>query len=163
MDTKKIKEVNMIKIEQSKTADSRTCDSSAVSKERLFASSEQHVNDVAKGMRFFISMMNESIEKHDHDKFTDIDGFYHDFKNNFNTHEWWDNHKKVNRHHLLTDDGVPFDVNLVDVIEMIVDCVMAGMARSGNVYPLEIKQEILDRAFNNTVELMKSQIVVKGE
>jgi 4-aminobutyrate aminotransferase-like enzyme len=43
---------------------------------------------------------------------------------------------------------------------MIVDCVMAGMGRTGTVYPLEIKPEVLMAAFQNTVELLKSEIVV---
>jgi hypothetical protein len=66
----------------------------------------------------------------------------------------------VNRHHLLQDDGIPSNVNLVDVLDMIVDCVMAGMGRTGTVYPLGIKPEVLMSAFQNTVELLKSQIVV---
>ena len=73
--------------------------------------------------------------------------------------EWWDNHRKVNRHHLLQEDGVPEDVNLIDVMEFIVDCVMAGMARSGSVYPLELDTKVLEKAFTNTVELLKGQIV----
>lgn len=35
------------------------------------------------------------------------------------------------RHHLLS--RTPEDVNLVDVFEYIADCVMAGMARTGEV------------------------------
>ncbi len=119
--------------------------------------------DVAKGMQFFASMLLEAANRHDHDKFSGIDQFHADFKTGFKQTEWWDNHRKVNRHHLLASDGVPDDVNLIDVLDMIVDCVMAGMGRSGSVYPLEIKPEVLMDAFNNTVELLKSQvIVVKG-
>ena len=73
---------------------------------------------------------------------------------------WWDNHRKVNRHHLLQPDGVPEDVNLIDVIDMICDCVMAGMARSGSVYPLTIDADVLRRAFDNTVELLKKNVEV---
>jgi hypothetical protein len=43
---------------------------------------------------------------------------------------------------------------------MIVDCVMAGMARSGSVYDLKLPPEVLEKAFQNTVELLKSQVVV---
>lgn len=55
---------------------------------------------------------------------------------------------------------MPEDVNLIDVLEMIVDCVMAGMARTGNVYPLDIKNEVLRKAFDNTVELLKRNVEV---
>jgi hypothetical protein len=51
-------------------------------------------------------------------------------------------------------------VNLIDVLDMIADCVMAGMARTGEVYPLTIDQDVLMRAFQNTVALLKSQVVV---
>jgi hypothetical protein len=38
---------------------------------------------------------------------------------------------------------------------------MAGMGRTGSVTPLEIDPEVLMAAFQNTVELMKSQVVVE--
>jgi len=57
-------------------------------------------------------------------------------------------------------DGVPADVNLLDVLEHITDCVMAGMARSGSVTPLCLPDEVLQKAFANTVELLKSRVVV---
>jgi len=44
---------------------------------------------------------------------------------------------------------------------MITDCVMAGMGRTGSVYPLNINPQVLMNAFQNTVELLKSQVVVK--
>jgi hypothetical protein len=53
------------------------------------------------------------------------------------------------------------DVNLIDVLDMIADCVMAGMARSGSVYPLNIDTAVLMRAFQNTVELLKSHVTVQ--
>jgi len=152
----------MIVISQSKTADTRTCDVSKVSKEQLLESSKQHRADVAKGFDYFIDMMKEQSYQHDWDKLAEIDNFYSDFITNFQKTDWWDNHRKVNRHHLLVDDGVPSDVNLIDVLDMVIDCVMAGMGRSGDVYPIEIKPGILMTAFNNTVELLKEQIVVKN-
>lgn len=45
----------------------------------------------------------------------------------------------------------------------IENCVMAGMARSGEVYPLELPDELLQRAFQNTVELLKSNVEVVKE
>lgn len=151
----------MIVIQKSKTADTRTCDVSKVSKEQLFESSVQHINDVKKAMVLFKDMLDEAAEKHDFDKLTDIDQFHKDFKTGFKQTIWWDNHRLVNRHHLLQDDGVPTDVNLIDVMEMIVDCVMAGMGRTGEVYPLDIKPEVLKKAFENTVDLLKGQVVVE--
>ena len=153
----------MIHIQQSKTADSRTCDASKVTKEQLHASSVQHIRDVKKGLFLFCDMLLAASNIHDFDKLSSICHFHADFITKFKEHGWWDNHRKINRHHLLVDDGVPKDVNLIDVLEMIVDCVMAGMGRSGSVYPLDIKPDVLMAAFNNTVDLLKSKVVVNNE
>lgn len=150
----------MIKIQKSSTADTRACDWSKVSKETLLESSKQHKDDVSRGLGFFAGQLLIAAENHDHDKISDIDGFHRDFQTGFKQTEWWDKHRKINRHHLLQADGVPADVNLVDVLDMIVDCVMAGMGRSGSVYPLDISPEVLMSAFQNTVELLKSQVEV---
>ena len=153
----------MITIQKSKTADTRTCDFSKVSVGQLTNSSVQHIGDVDQGMKFFEKMLHESALRHDSDKLTDISGFHADFITGFKQTGWWDRHRKSNRHHLLQADGVPVDVNLIDVLDMIVDCVMAGMGRSGSVYPLTISPEVLKSAFDNTVELLKKQIVVADE
>jgi hypothetical protein len=151
----------MITIQKSATADTRTCDFTQVTKDQLRKSSEQHIDDVRKGMAFFGDIIEDAIAKHDFDKLTNLDGFHADFVTGFEKTTWWDEHRKINRHHLLNEDGVPDDVNLIDVLEMIVDCVMAGMGRSGSVYPLEITPELLKRAFDNTVEILKREIVVE--
>jgi protein tyrosine phosphatase len=150
----------MIKINKSKTADTRSCDFSKVSKETLYASSVQHLKDVKMGMEFFVLKLIESANNHDLDKLIDIDEFHKDFITGFKQTTWWDNHRKINRHHLLEPDGVPKDVNLIDVFDMIVDCVMAGMGRTGTIYPLNISPDILMDAFKNTVELLKNNVEV---
>ena len=150
----------MIEIKPSPTADSRNCDFKNTSKETLIESSKQHIEDVINGFEFLINKMREQIKNHDFDKLTDIETFYKDFKVNFETTEWWDNHRKINRHHLFQSDGIPKDVNLIDVLETIVDCVMAGKARTGYVYPLNISNELLQKAFTNTVELMINNVEV---
>ena len=149
-----------ITIHPSKTADTRSCDFANVTKETLLESSKQHIQDVGAAMGFFGILLCEQAERHDLDKLSDIDGFHRDFVTGFKQTGWWDNHRKVNRHHLLQTDGVPSDVNLIDVLDMIADCVMAGMARTGDVYPLDIKPEVLMAAFQNTVTLLKSKVVV---
>jgi len=151
----------MIHIKKSPTADTRTCDVSHVSKEQLLNSSIQHIEDVGKGLLFFQDLINNAIKKHDYDKIYDIDTFYKDFKNDFKTTEWWDRHRKLNRHHLFVEDGVPNDVNLIDVLELIVDCVMAGLARTGYVYNLDLDPDVLKKAFENTIDLLKNNIEIK--
>lgn len=152
----------MITIRKSPTADTRTCDPATVSKETLLASSRQHISDVHQALRFFKLLLVRSMLAHDIDKLSDIDGFHADFVTGFKTVEWWTRHKRLNRHHLTDHDGVPTDVNLIDVLDYISDCIMAGMARSGSVYELVLSPELLTRAFQNTVELLKKQVVVEG-
>lgn len=131
----------MIQIRKSETADTRTCDFANVSKETLLASSRQHVEDVMKGLQFFQRKLDYAAKHHDTDKFTDIDGFHADFLTGFKETGWWDRHRKKNRHHLTQEDGIPEDVNLIDVLDFITDCVMAGMARSGDVTPLNVRRQ----------------------
>lgn len=151
----------MINIKKSETADTRTCDFSKVSKETLVASSKQHIGDVREALKFFMERLWNASVDHDTDKLTDIDGFHADFVTGFSRTEWWDRHRKLNRHHLEQPDGTPVDVNLIDVLDYVSDCVMAGMARSGSVYALKLSPELLERAFQNTVELLKQQVVVE--
>ena len=54
----------------------------------------------------------------------------------------------------------PDDANLIDVLEMIVDCTLAGLTRSGTVRPVEIDSEILKKAVDNTVQLIKNMVEV---
>lgn len=153
----------MIAIKPSPTADTRTCDFANTPKQVLLNSSEQHMHDVRRGMAFFAGKVMEAANDHDRDKITDIDGFHRDFVNGFKEPEfttWWTKHRQLNRHHLTMADGVPDDVNLIDVLDFITDCVMAGMARSGSVYRLELPHGVLDAAFQNTVALLRNEVTV---
>ncbi len=152
-----------IEIQKSNTADTRTCDFAAVTKQQLLEISVQHIGDVGKALAFFAAKITEQAVRHDTDKLTDIDGFHADFITGFKVTDWWDRHRKLNRHHLFQADGVPGDVNLIDVLDLIADCVMAGMGRSGSVYELKIDPALLVTAFQNTVEMLKAQVVVKDE
>ena len=149
-----------IEIQMSPTADTRTCDFANVTRETLFASSVQHIHDVQRGLAWFQRSLAEAAINHDTDKLTDIDGFHADFLTGFAQTGWWDRHRMLNRHHLQQDDGVPEDVNLIDVLDFITDCVMAGMARSGSVRSLEIDPAILMRAFQNTAALLERHVTV---
>lgn len=154
----------MIEIKPSPTADSRTCNVNEVTENQLYDSSMQHISDVRKGLEFFREWLYSISTLHDFDKLTDIKKFYHDFKNNFETHSWWDNHRKVNRHHLNHIDGIPENVNLLDVLEYITDCVMAGMARNADkYYDPDINEEVLMRAFDNTIKLLRENVKVVEE
>ena len=150
----------MIEIKKSPTADTRTCDPEKVTKTELYNSSIEHIKDVREGISFFINYLANAAMVHDQDKLTDIDWFHKDFITGFKETGWWDHHRQINRHHLAQSDGVPQDVNLLDVLEYIADCVVAGMARKGDIYELIMSPELLSRAFINTVAMLKEQVVV---
>lgn len=107
----------MITIKKSPTADTRTCDYATTPKEVLLESSRNHIADVGKGLAFMSGKLTEAAAVHDYDKLTEIDWFHADFQTGFAKTGWWDNHRRIHRHHLSSPDGVPDDVNLVDVIE----------------------------------------------
>lgn len=155
-----IHDFHAIVIRPSPTADTRTCDFKAVTRETLLASSHQHIGDVRNALRFFMELLGRALVDHDRDKISDIDGFHADFVTGFEQTGWWDRHRKLNRHHLTQADGIPEDVDLIDVLDHIADCVCAGMARSGGVSPLQLPPELLERAFDNTVAKLKAQIVL---
>lgn len=72
---------------------------------------------------------------------------------------WFKMHATTERHHLTAH--VPEDVNLFDVIEMLADITSAGMARSGDVYEPKLDDEVLRKAFDNTLKLFKENIIVQ--
>lgn len=153
----------MILITKSETADTRTCDVTKVSKEQLKKASHSHIADVRQALSLFQGELARAAREHDHTKLEGIDQFYDDFKVSFKTTDWWDTHRRVERHHLIQEDGVREDVDLIDVLEFIADCVMAGMARSGSVYKLELPDALLQKAFQNTVDKLKRRVVVDRE
>jgi len=153
----------MIAITKSENADTRTCDFANVSKYQLTQATQKHRSDVSKALAMFGDLLQGAGSKHDLDKLSGMDHFHADFITGFEETGWWDDHRKVTRHHLGAEDGIPSDVNLIDVLEMVADCVMAGMARAGSVYPLVIAPEVLKRAVDNTVELLRGQIVVNQD
>jgi hypothetical protein len=155
-----MKDFKAIRIHKSPTADTRTCDWSKVTKEELLAASKQHIRDVREAMGWFAGVLIDKRHDHDFTKITRIDEFHADFSTGFKTTGWWDDHRKVERHHLGHDDGVRDNVSLFDVLEYIADCVMAGKARSGTVTPLEIKPEVLLKAFENTWRALADNVEV---
>ena len=153
----------MIEITKSQTADTRTCDFANTSVETLKESSKVHIRDVQRAMEFLGEYLHNAATIHDADKLTEILWFHADFVTGFKQTGWWDNHRKINRHHLEQADGVPDDVNLLDILEYVADCVMAGMARSGSVRPCVLPDEALQRALKNTTDMLARQVkVIEG-
>ena len=151
----------MIKVKKSPNADTRTAEVN-VTKDMLINDTISHMCDVESGCNLIAVKLLEAAENHDYTKLALIDKFYEDFSSraegvDFKSLGWFEQHLRE-RHHL--NDRVPEDVNLIDVIEMIVDCCMAGMARSGGVNEIKIDNEVLQTALRNTVELIIKNIEV---
>ena len=107
--------------------------------------------------------------KHDLTKFSEPEAslFYRELCNtiegnmDFEQGEWYRMHVTTERHHL--DKYVPDNVNLIDVLEMVCDCICAGMARSGEVRPFEVSDALLRKAFDNTVKMCIDSVVLSDD
>jgi len=153
----------VIKIKKSKTADTRTCDWTKVTKEELLESTHSHLSDIKKGFDFFIFQMMLQQARHDLTKLSHIDDFYRNFKTGFKEKDWWELHQDKERHHFNNPKYIQDDINLIDVIDQIIDGVMAGMARSGSYRQENISPELLEKAYKNTVELLLREVSVEDD
>ena len=156
-----------IKIKHNTLGDTRTATKVPTFFEFIDANRD-HVNDVKNMMRRLADDISERGSKHDFTKMFDPKRslFYRELCakiegkiDSFVDGEWYPMHCRTERHHL--NEYCPEDVNLIDVLEMISDCVCAGMARSGNVYPIEIPSDILQKAVKNTVQMCIDAVEVK--
>ena len=155
----------MIKIKKSPTADTRSA-TEKVTHEKLLASSHQHVDDVRRTIYFMVGKLLSIADRHDWTKIDGIDQFYADFSAvqkdtdiDFKTLKWFKRHVTSERHHV--NDFCPEDVNLFDLLERVSDITVAGMARKGKIYDDTLSPEILTKAYQNTVKLIKDSIVVE--
>ena len=154
-----------IKIKSTKRCDSRTLapgqnvDPEVVKEDTLL-----HIDAVKSCGDFLCDRITKQFARHDHTK---LGGYLPLFTQAINSRltgdqfkelKWWQIHL-TERHHL--NDKVPENVNLIDVLEMISDCVSAGMARTGKVYDVTLDGATLEKAFKNTVELIKKNIKVE--
>lgn len=157
-----------IKIERNTNGDTRVATKTPSIKE-FDASNCKHAQDVRNMMFEFANEIKNRSTDHDWSKSYEPyrSMFYRDLCNTiegrmkFEEGEWCKFHYDNERHHLLR--RCPDDVNLIDVLEMLCDCVCAGMARSGEVRDLEIDAEILDRAVRNTVTLLENAVELEEE
>lgn len=158
----------MIKIHKNPNGDTRTAPKN-VTFEEFAEANDSHISDVRRVLQYLGKVLEFAGESHDYTKKSYELEFYNDFKDtlengsNFVEGDWYTLHIYMERHHLLS--RCPDDVDLLDVIEMIVDCVCAGKARSGEVRPLEISDDILKLAVENTVKLVDNltEVEEKGE
>lgn len=150
---------NYILLEDSSNGDSRTSKKNP-SLEEIREAVEIHINDVDKALEFWIKLLNERKGKHDYTKLENFEDEYGFLVNKgvkdevFLKSEWWHKHITKERHHLQF--YAPFDVNLIDVLELVADRVVAEKGRTGEINPdyLEIDINVLKDAYWNTVKLL---------
>lgn len=151
-------------IQKNPNGDTRTAPKD-VTYEQFQKANDMHRADVASVMYDLAKMLDNAGQFHDCTKKCQERMFWRDFREtldngaNFVNGEWYQLHVAAERHHLLSH--CPDDVNLLDVLEMIVDCVCAGKARSGEVGDLVISIDILGKAFSNTVKLVDSMTEIE--
>ena len=155
--------MNKIIIHRSKSADTRSADH-LVTRQELKEDTLSHISDVMKGMNEISSEIHQRALEHDWTKLDYFPEFFKQFHAAQLTGEWGEGwydkiHITNERHHLR--DNPPEDVDLIDVIEQIVDCVMAGLARSGEYRDESIPDELLQKAYKNTVKKLIDKIEVK--
>ena len=157
-----------VKIERNTNGDSRVA-KSVPDFYKFVDANNLHRADVKAMMNALAEEIQLAGKNHDWTKAEEPyrSNFYRDLCNTiegrieFKDGQWNKDHYTLERHHLL--ERCPDDVNLIDVLEMICDCVCAGMARSGEVRDLEISEDILLKAVRNTVEMCKEAVVLEDE
>lgn len=152
----------MIEIRPSSSADTRTADH-LVTQEELMDSTLSHIDDVKKGMSYLAELMKVKGRAHDWTKVEFFSRFFSQFRRAQLSGEWgksWydEIHEPIERHHL--EHGGPEDVDLLDVLEQIVDSVMAGKARSGRCEFKPLPEGILSKAYENTFYKMSNSVEV---
>lgn len=154
-----------IYITKNPNGDTRTAGSS-VTFDEFHDANKSHQADVGRVMIELGELCNKAGERHDITKTIQEKQFYNDFKDvvygrtdkAFTELPWYQMHVQAERHHL--NANCPDDVNLIDVLEMIADCTCAGKTRTGVVYGLDLSDDILRKAFENTVKLVDDITVV---
>lgn len=154
----------MVIIKKNPNGDTRSA-SKDVTLEEFRKANEMHIQDVKNVLYELAYYMMAQGRLHDVTKISHEEKFFEDFKDalnngtNFTEGWWYNNHIKEERHHPMAHCCE--DINLLDIIEMVVDCNCAGLARTGNVFPVNIDPEILKKAVENTSKLIKTMVKVE--
>ena len=158
--------MDIVKMERNCLGDTRTA-THMPTREEFRESNWSHKDDVLNLAVAFATELRSRVGNHDWTKVqAPYDEMFYELMKatiedgaDFMDGEWARLHYDVlERHHLSRH--CPSDVTLFDVLEMLFDCVSAGMTRSGSVYPIEISNEILQRAVGNTVDYLVKHIEV---
>ena len=162
--------LSKIIVHKNTNGDSRVAKKVPTIEEFKYANKD-HIQEVSKMIDSCCAQLRTQAEMHDWTKTREPyqTMFYNDLcktirgEMEFMSGEWAHQHYDINeRHHLSR--SAPDDVNMFDVIEMLCDCAVAGKARhdDSDIYPPTIADEVLQRAFRNTFDLLLDAIEVRG-
>lgn len=152
-------------IKDTSNADSRT--GKNITRDSLYNDTVEHIKDVQKGMNFLADQIVNAGKTHDWTKLDNFDKEYCPLvlsgKTNeeFMASDWHERHIFTERHHVNHDAKA--DVNLIDILEHIVDVVMAGNGRAGHISSryCDIDPNLLYRAYWNTIRMLDDIVEVE--
>ena len=157
-------QIMKIRIRKSSDADSRSA-KGELDKWKLKGATLQHKEDVRAGIRFLVHELIDKGISHDWSKLSYLDEFWEEYSQHLSEEEFKNGkfypiHVNKERHHL--NSNCPEDVNLLDVLELIVDCIMAGKGRFGtcDMKYFELPDYLLNKAYWNTVKLLDEAVEV---
>lgn len=159
--------MDKVKIKRNSNGDSRTAEG-VPTFEEFHNANQMHMNDVERTMNEVGWEILHRGRQHDITKTILEEMFYRDMVDTienrikFTDGEWANIHYNNERHHLHR--VVPEDVNFIDILEMICDCVCAGKARSEKEYvDVELDMQTLRKAYENTVKLINDIVVLEEQ
>ena len=123
-----------------------------------------NVYNVMNEIGWFI---NETGTLHDWTKESFFEDYYKDIEErktetDWRNREWYKIHTKYERHHI--NSNTPIDVNLIDIIEMIVDCIVTGKTTNNGEIDykyLELDANLLLEAYWNTINLINNNTTIE--
>ena len=127
-------------------------------KDEILKASAIHIQDVQKGCVFLANKIIEAGINHDYTKISLNDKFFDENNQYIGVHA----HTAAERHHHIKNQ-CPDDVTLIDILEFMVDVIMAATARKGRVSDEPLSDEILQKAYKNTFELLKKEITIEND
>lgn len=153
-----------VMIKHNPYGDTRTAPKDTTYKQFQKANS-RHIKEVDQVLCLLAHCLRYQGLSHDRTKKEFERDFFNDFKLaqegkiNFTEGQWYQRHVHIERHH--PESFCHDDINLLDILETIVDCVCAGKARSGKIRDIKIDTDILVKAVNNTIDLINKMTELK--
>lgn len=156
--------VRPMAISPSPSASARSADHE-VDKEELREAVHHHRRDVRRGMERVAELIVERGKKHDWTKLNFFDEYFDHFKKmqaqGLDDVHWAnDYHFKYERHHIEASPRE--DVNLIDILEHLIDGIVAGKGRYGRYKADDISSITLQKAYKNTQAMLADMVQVGG-